>query len=434
MTFDCIIIGGGIAGLTCGIKCARAGLHCAILSSGVSALHFSTGSIDLLSYDPDKKVVYAPLEFLPTFIAAHPEHPYAKCGPDTIEAALFFLRDEIGHEGFELCCNERDNHFHVTSLGTLKPTFFSQRSVFNELIKAGFARKLKVAIITIEGFRDFYPVITADNLARNKLFKDIEIVTGSIRLSEFWRTRKNPHEFRSIDIARLFDSGRYLDEVAGQILQIAGDAKFVGMPAFFGISSYSRVLKKLEAMTGRMIYEIPTLPPSILGMRLDNALKSRFAALGGVYIAGDRVVGGNVKGGRVRHIHTKNYGDIKLHARHFVLATGSFFSGGMTSRFNAMQEPVFNLAMSYTQGRNTWYSPDFFDADSHPFLEFGVRSDTELHPFDNSGARIENLFCAGAILSHYDPVKEGSGSGVAISTGYKAAEQIISDFGLGSTD
>jgi len=430
MTFDCIIIGGGIAGLTCGIKCAREGLQCAILSAGVSALHFSSGSIDLLSYESDKKVVYAPLEFLPGFVAAHPEHPYAKCGPEAIETALFFLRDEVGHEGFELCCNERENHFHVTSLGTLKPTFFSQRSVFNELIKAGYARKLKAAIITIEGFRDFYPAIAAANLARNKLFKDMEIVTGSIRLSEFRRSRKNPHEFRSIDIARLFDSGRYLDEVAGQIMQIAGDARFIGMPAFFGISNYGQVLKKLEAMTGRMIYEIPTLPPSILGMRLDNALKSRFAALGGVYIAGDRVIGGKIKDGRIRHIHTQNYGDIELRARHFVLATGSFFSGGMTSRFDAMQEPVFGLTMAFSQGRNTWYSPDFFDNRSHPFLEFGVRTDADLHPVDSSGNRIENLFCAGAILSHYDPVKEGSGSGVAISTGYKAAERIIADFGL----
>lgn len=429
MKFDCIIIGGGIAGLTCGIKCARAGLQCAILSAGVSALHFSTGSIDLLSYDGGQNVVYQPFEFLPAFMEAHPHHPYAKCGMETIEAAVQFLRNEVGHEGFELCSNERDNHFHVTSLGTLKPTFLSQRSVFNEVIRSGFARKLKAAVITIEGFRDFYPDIAAANLVRNKLFKDIEIAAGSIRLSEFWHTRKNPHEFRSIDIARLFDSGQYLDEVAEKIQQIAGDARFIGMPAFFGINNYGQVLKKLEAATGRIIYEIPTLPPSILGMRLDNALKSRFAALGGVYIAGDRVTGGRIEGGRVRHIHTQNYGDIELQARHFVLATGSFFSGGMTSRFDAMHEPVFGLQLSYTKERNTWYAPDFFDSGGHPFLAFGVLTDGELHPATGTGEHLENLFCAGAILSHYDPVREGSGSGVAISTGYKAAGSIILEAG-----
>jgi glycerol-3-phosphate dehydrogenase subunit B len=35
------------------------------------------------------------------------------------------------------------------------------------------------------------------------------------------------------------------------------------------------------------------------------------------------------------------------------------------------------------------------------------------------------MFCAGSVLSGYNPVKEGCGGGVAISTGYKCAERII---------
>ncbi len=429
MIYDCLIIGGGISGLTCGIRCSAAGLNCAILSSGMSSLHFSSGSIDLMGYDGDHRVVYEPFEYLESFIASHPRHPYAKCGTSGIRDALFFFRDQLSAEDLELYNNEEKNHFHVSALGTLKPTYFSQRSVFNEKVRLAFQKRSKIAVLNFSGYRDFHPALAISNLRKNRFFSDIEIVTGNILFPDYGSIEKNPFEFRSIDIARIFDTEKFLEDIAGQIRREAQDAEFASLPAFIGINNYKRHHQLLQQLTGLLIYEIPTLPPSILGMRIDNALKSRFAALGGVYIAGDTVTGGAIENGMITHITTKNNGASPVRASQYVLATGSFFSGGLISDAGGMREPIFNLKADFDAERRQWHSPSLFAPKGHPFLEYGVATDESLHPVTQDGDTVKNLYCTGALLSGCNPVREGCGGGSAVATGYHAAEIILTHTG-----
>ena len=430
-SFDCIVIGGGISGLSCAIACVNEGLSCAVITSGMGCLHFSSGSIDLLGYHPGRTPVIDPFEALPSFIKAHKDHPYAACGTDLIEEALFFIQRQVEKEGLLLYADSRSNHFIVTALGTLKPTFFSLKSVYGDDIKHAFENKQSIAMLNFNGFRDFHPELAAENLKKNDMFKDCNITTGTIDLYEPYVQAGCPGEIKTMDISRVLDGEKNLEAIASQIKDAAKGAKIACIPAFAGIKNYNHIHKTLCRLTDMSIYEIPTLPPSIIGMRLDEALKSRFVHLGGIIIAGDRVNGGTISKGKLDHIHTQNYEDTNLSAPFYVLATGSFISNGLTCDYKTVKEPVFDLFVDYPEKRDQWYSPSFFHHLSHPFLEFGVKTNSLFNPFTRSGEPVENLFCTGSVLANYNPIQEATGCGVAITSGYFAAKQIIHALGPG---
>ncbi len=427
MIYDCLIIGGGLAGLTCGIRCASNGLHTAIISGGMNSLHFSSGSIDIAGYNTKGEIIKKPFDYLKTMIKENNGHPYSKIGIPGVRESINFISDKFMEEGINLNHNNDRNHFHVTTLGTLKPTFLSQESVFSSEVTDIANSHNKIAVLNFKGFRDYYPEQTAANLKKNSLFKDKEIILGDISLPYYLNTEKNLHEFRSIDLARIFETERYLPRIAEEIKKASGGASIVSLPAFIGIKNYKTIRNKLQEMTGKFIYEIPSLPPSILGLRLDNALKNSFINLGGEYIAGERVVSGSIKNNHVEFLTTRNSGSIPVQSKFYVLTTGSFFSGGLAAGFDSISEPLFGLKVKSENKRNKWYNNNFFDRKSHPFLSFGVETDSKFNPVSESGKTIRNLFCAGSVLSGYNPVSEGSGGGVAVSTGFKCAERIIKE-------
>ncbi|MBN2079587.1 MAG: glycerol-3-phosphate dehydrogenase subunit GlpB [Spirochaetes bacterium] len=424
MAYDCIIIGGGLAGLTCGIKCCREGLRTAIISAGANSLHFSSGSIDLYGYTPEKTPITRPLEYIETMAEVKPDHPYSKIGPSVVAESIEFFIAEAAVGDITLHRNGKENHFHVTGIGTLKPTYLSQASVFNERIRTAWESRTPIAILNFEGYRDYYAEIAVEQLKRQPLFSGNEIITGRIRIPRPPRPERNPHEFRSIDLARIFETEKYVPRIAGEINSVAGNAGIVCLPSFIGIRNFGVIHKRLEELTGRIIYEVPSLPPSIMGMRIDDALKRRFAALGGEFSIGDTVTGGEIINGAVDHVHTRSFGTTRHQATSFVLATGSFFSNGLRSEFNRIEEPVLKLSVNASQKRSDWYAARFFEPSSHPFLEYGVRTDTNLKAIDANGNTVDNLYCAGAILGGYNPIREASGGGVAIASGYHAALMI----------
>lgn len=425
MKFDSIIIGGGVAGLSCAIRCAEAGLKTAVIAAGQSALHFSSGSVDVLSRLPNGDNVSAPFSAFADLKNQSPSHPYSKLGELQCREAINWYQDVMADCGVYLTAQPDEmNHYRVTPMGTFRSTWLSQQTVHqfpHHQLAQGLA---EIALVTVDGFRDFQPQLAADNLSKLSAFEGVKIKTAAVELPDFDNMQRNPCEFRSIDISRVLRDETKLHAFAKSMIQQVGKADLVVLPAIFGNGDGAATIKLLEGLTGFKICELPTMPPSLLGIRLEEAMKSHYKRLGGLLLAGDEVRKGEFSNDRLTKIFTRNHENIPLVADHFLLASGSFFSKGLSAQRHAVSEPIFGLDMAQSAHRDHWYQPQFFTPQSHPFMKMGVECNNRLNPTINQQV-ISNLYCAGAILAHYDPVQEGSGSGVAISTGYFVAQQMI---------
>ena len=130
------------------------------------------------------------------------------------------------------------------------------------------------------------------------------------------------------------------------------------------------------------------------GIPLEEPGREQFKAAGGVLVPGDRILRGTIEDGRVTGLVSERLG--ALSADEYVLATGRFFSGGLVADMDRIYEPVFGLDVDSGSDPSEWVNPDF--GAEQPFMSFGVRADSEGHPFKD-GVRIDNLTVCGDIIS-----------------------------------
>ena len=417
MKFDTIIIGGGLSGLISGIYLSQRGQRCVIISSGQSALHFSSGSFDLLNNLPDGTSVQKPLDAISELVKQAPTHPYAKLGETKFKELAQQAEEFFKNAGISTQGDHEENHYRVTPMGTLKPTWLTLKN----LLISENEKCLPIqhpGIFNITGFLDFYTRFIADEFLKMGAKCSIH----SINFPALENLRKNPTEMRSVNIARVFDKQENIKELARILKAESGNCDSIILPAITGLNRED-VVDYLRKEINKPIYLLPTLPPSVPGIHTQQKLRSVFQQNGGVFMLGDNVLRADIKGNRISQIYSFNHGDIPFVGQNFILATGSYFSQGFIASTEKIYEPIFDLDVTFAPNRTQWYNSDVFDA--QPYQSFGIKTDSTFR-CTREGKIFENLYAAGAILEGFNPLKEGCGAGVSILSAMYIAEQILS--------
>ena len=419
MSFDTIIIGGGLSGLTAGIALAKAGQHVALAAAGPSTLSYFSGSFDLLGYNAEGKAVSRPLDEIANLSASH---PYAKIGAGNVAQLAAKAHSLLAEAGLSLKGDGINNHFRITPMGVARPAWLSLDDCLTreapQPSKGDEKSPFNFQILNIEGFLDFPVEFVAYGLRQ----MGAQVTTHTVALNILQANRKSPYETRATSIARLMDNDEILRDFAAEVeSQIPNPQSQIAivLPAVFGLSG-SEPLQKLRSMMGVPVYVIATLPPSLLGMRVQNVLRKHFVELGGNIFHESKVTSGSISGGEVTSI-ASGYSET-VTADNYILATGSFQSHGLVADYRKVSEPLFNLDIDAASSRTGWTRPAIFE--SQPYMSFGVSTDSHLHPL-RGATPVRNLYAVGSVLSGHNALAQADGTGVSLITALAAAASIV---------
>lgn len=408
---DVVVIGNGMAGLMAALVSADEGKKVTLLSYGAGTFPLNSGVIDILGYDNSGRAVANPQAGIAALDA---KHPYKKIGDESIKAAVEYFKQVVAAEGFPYSGSLDEQQWVVTGIGTLKPT-----CLLPEPLQASRSFDAnEIVIVGVKGLKDFYVDMVAENLAKElgstKKYTTIEIdtyITG--------------RDLTTRDVARWVESEKGYGEFLGQLKGQAGAGKAILLPQILGTKGNYEIYNKLVKDLGCSVVETTGMPPSVNGIRLRDVLLNALRKKGIRVIENAKAEKAIVQGNTVTAVEAG--GEVRrqtYEADKFILATGGFYSGGITMRdFGNYKEMVFGLPVEGDCVEERWVNKQLFSDKKQAFAMAGVRVDDSLRAVDESGnVVLQNVYVAGRNLSGYDFCFEHSGNGVALTSAYKAAK------------
>jgi glycerol-3-phosphate dehydrogenase subunit B len=385
---DVVVIGGGISGLMASIYLADKGFKTALISRGDPVCCLSTGCIDVLSANA------APLD---GFSGLPDKHPYHLVGKKGVEDACRLFKEIMSESPIPYVGSIRKNREVLTSIGTFKNTCLVPQTMAASL----GSREEYVHVISFNGIKDFYPSYITSKLSNT----GVSLFDAGVS--------------STLAIATRFEEKGFAEAFAAWIAGLELPPGKVALPAVLGVNNPVAVMEEISSRIGREVFEIPTLPPSMPGLRLFRALKTAFQGLGGDVFWG-MPISSVERHGRIIEAVTlaASARATRVQGKAFILATGSFVSGGLVASRDSVYETVFGIPVYVPGARKDWFRNDFFSA-GHPIEQAGIEVDSSFRP---KLAGIENLFVCGSILAYSEVMKNHCGHGLALATGLKAAK------------
>lgn len=386
-----VVVGGGLAGLTAALAAQAMGAKVEVLAYGQGAVALHPGWIEIGDV---------------ASLTTREAHPY-RHSAGALGAGLGLIDEVMG-----LTPAARA----VTATGTRRAIAFT--------VGGRVPEPSRVLVVGFEGWRDFYGGWIADNLRR----AGGEATNTTISMPDFGGNFDN----WSVDLANWIDTPAGFEHLVAQVMPKLDGAAQVALPAVVGFLPETK--QRLAEALGVEIIEIPTLTPSVPGLRLYHALRRAVLDRGGRFTVGARVTGLELKDGRVTgaHAETAAHGRTRfVPADAVILATGGLYGGGLESDYRGnVRETVANLHVAQVAAQAEWFAHPMTSGQAQPIHFAGIATDGDLRPLDADGNAVaENLYAAGRLLAGYSPVVEGCMEGVDIATGAHAALRALSAAG-----
>jgi glycerol-3-phosphate dehydrogenase subunit B len=410
---DLAVIGSGLAGVAASIFAHNRHIKTA-QTGNTGALAYTTGYLDLLgnSRNNEEPRVSDPWEAIRKLQEQDSEHPYSRITEQDIRSAFKEFISFISVCGIDYSMPEEMNLDALTPAGTLKKTM-SMPATMRAGVEA-FTRKAPCVIIDFKGLKGF---------SGKQIVANLKTRWPQLRCERITFPDLDQGEVYPEVLARALEVPAHRSQLAAMVKAVAGDAKFIGMPAILGIHGPDLVMRSLQELIGIPLFEIPTMPPSVPGIRLRELVEQAFPEKGMTVIPQQKVLSIDWSDKRAQLHLNDSYGPLTIDSRAVILATGRFISGGLEARMDNIIEPLVGIPVAQPKSREQWYRQKYLDKQGHDIHRAGIEVDASYRPLGPDGKPMhKNLFAAGIIIAHQDWIRERCGAGIAISTAFKAVE------------
>lgn len=403
---DVVVIGAGLAGLSCAVELAERGANVFVAAKGMAATHWSHGSVDVAA-PPGAPTSAAGVASL----ARRPEHPYARLADDVAPAVAAHL-DRLAVAGLPHVGALGDPFVSMpTAVGTHRPV--ALLPLAQAAVRDGWD-DVGLCYVGFERFRDAWPAYAARNVQRRPFpgaparIAAVEVTLPALR---------DLHNLNALTLARSFDDPAWRAPALRAIAAARPPGRWrMVLPAVVGLADHAAAFAEAAAFLDGPPIEVVSVPPSIPGVRLWQALRGRLVALGGRLQWGFPIVDVERDGDRITAVRSEGASrPFRIAADAFVLATGGIAGGGVRAMPDGtLVERVFGLPVS-APPREGWFADDALAA--QPIEAAGILTDDALHPLD--GPR--NVSVIGSALAGMRYLDERCGDGVALASAHRAA-------------
>ena len=415
---DLCVIGSGLAGMAATLFAATRGLS-VVQVGHTGEIIFASGLLDLLGVHPlnEERAWSDPWAGIDALVRDVPHHPYARLKKEDIEVAFEEVLTFMEQNGLPYHRRPDRNSGVLTSLGNIKSTYAVPHTMWPG-VKA-LDEKPAGLIIDIRGLKGF----SARQIAASLQSEWPDLRSAQISFPDSDHLSEVYSEHMANALLLQHNREKFAQVVAPHVKK----SQIIGLPAILGLYRTQEVIPHLEELIGVPLFEIPTIPPSVPGLRLKEVFERGLRPKGVQYFSLKRALAVRqpAAGQFETHIGREDVEHI-IDSRGIILASGRFIGGGLHADRKHIRETIFDLPVYQPDNRGDWHRRNFLDSRGHLINRAGLVIDEAFRPLDESGApAFETLFAAGSILAHNDWKRLKCGAGVAIATAFGAVNSFV---------